>query len=71
MQNPEPVDQPPSRWAPTNKLIGGATIGAAVAQLIVALCNQYLHSPLSAESSSAITILCYAVAAYFIPNKQQ
>ena len=68
MQDPEPPPQ--SKWVPTNKLIGGAVIGQAAAQIIVALCDRYLHTPLGPELSSAITTLCYAISAYFIPNRQ-
>jgi hypothetical protein len=66
MQDPDPPT--PNRWKPTNKLIGGAVIGQAAAQIIVAVCDSYFSHPLSPELSAAITTLCYAAAAYFIPN---
>jgi hypothetical protein len=66
MQDPEPPTT--SRWVPTRKLIGGGIIGQAAAQVIVAVCDQYLKAPLSPELAAAITTLCYATAAYFIPN---
>jgi hypothetical protein len=68
-----PNDELPttSKWVPNNKLIGGAVIGQAAAQIIVAICDRFLHAPLGPELSSAITTLCYAAAAYFIPNRQQ
>lgn len=66
MQDPEP----PTNWVPSRKLIGGAVIGQALAQIIVAVCDRYLHTPLGPELSAAVTTLCYAGAAYFIPERQ-
>jgi len=68
MQSPEP-DQPTS-WIPSRKLITGGIVGQAAAQIIVAVCDQYFKTPLSPELAAAITTLCYAAAAYFIPNSQ-
>ena len=69
----DPLNQIPttSKWTPSRKLVGGALIGQAASQLIVAICDRYLHSPLGPELSSAITTFCYAAAAYFIPNASQ
>jgi hypothetical protein len=67
MQDPEP-SKPPTNWRPTNKLVGGAIIGQALSQVIVAVCDRYLQTPLGPELASAVTTLCYAAAAYFIPN---
>lgn len=58
----------PTGWVPTNSTLGGAGIGLAAAQVIVALCDQYFQHPLSAEFSSAITTLCVAAAGYFIKD---
>jgi hypothetical protein len=69
MQDPEP-EKPVKSWAPGQKTVGGAVIGSSVAQLIIAIADYYFHSPLAPEISSAITTLCVAVAAYFIPNGQ-
>ena len=67
------ADEPsptPSRWVPTNKLIGGAIVSQAASQVIVAVCDQYLKTPLTPELAAAVTTLCYAIGAYFIPNRQ-
>jgi len=69
MQDPEPQQQP-SKWVPTQKTVGGSIIGTAAAQVIVALCDRYFHTPLGPELASAITTLCVATAAYFVPNAQ-
>jgi hypothetical protein len=68
MENPEPPNHP-NRWVPTNKLIGGAVISQAAAQIIVAVCDQYFSHPLTPELATAISTLCYAIGAYFIPNR--
>ena len=67
MQDPEPPNQP-NRWVPTNKLIGGASIGTFVAQFIIALCDRVGY-PLGPELGGCLTTLCFGLAAYFIPNK--
>ena len=66
MQNPEP----PISWVPTRSVIGGATFGTAAAQIIVAVCNRYLHTALGAELASAITTVCVTACVYFIPDRQ-
>ena len=64
MQDPDP----PSGWKPTNSTIGGAAIGLAAAQVIVAVCDQYFHQALGPELASAITTLCVAASGYFIKD---
>ena len=65
MQDPEP--QRPSRWKPTNKLIGGASLGTIAAQFIIALCDR-LGYPLGPELGGCLTTFLFALAAYIIPN---
>jgi hypothetical protein len=64
MQNPEP----PNGWKPTNSTLGGAIFGAAVGQIVVAVCGQIFHSPLTPEVSSAVTTVCIGVIGYFFPD---
>ena len=64
MQNPEP----PTKWAPARSIYGGALIGTAASQIIVAICNRFINVPIGPELASAITTLCIAVAGYFISD---
>jgi hypothetical protein len=55
-------------WTPTTSTVGGGVIGAALGQVIIAVCDQYLHTPLNPELASAITTLCVTAAGYFIKD---
>jgi hypothetical protein len=66
MQDPEPPA--PSRWIPTRKTVNGSVFGTALAQIIVAICDQYFSHPLTAELASAVTTVCVVGVAYFTPN---
>lgn len=68
MQNPEPT--PATSWIPSRKAVGGSILGTAAAQIIVAVCDQYLKTPLTPELASAVTTVCVFAIAYFIPNAQ-
>ena len=57
-----------SGWSPTTSTVGGGLIGLTAAQLIVALSNQYLAHPFSAELSSSITAFCVTCAGYFFKD---
>ena len=67
MQNPEP-SKPPGNWVPHQSVVGGAVVGTAVAQIIVAVCGHYLKGPLDAVTAGAISSLCLFTATYFIPD---
>lgn len=54
-------------WKPTVSTIAGGGIGLSIGQLIVALCDQYLH-PIGPELSSAITGFCVTAASYLFPD---
>lgn len=66
MQNPEP----PKSWTPTQSTVGGSIVGTAIAQVVVAICDQYFSHPLSAELASAVTTICVFAAVYFIPDRK-
>lgn len=69
MQNPEPTNgNGHSGWQPTTSTLGGAAIGLAAAQVVVAVCDQYFQRPLGPELASAITTLCVAIAGYFFKD---
>lgn len=55
-------------WIPTTSTLGGAGIGLAAAQVIVAICDQYFQHALSPELASAITTLCVAAAGYIFKD---
>lgn len=69
MQNPEPPKSP-TNWVPSQSTIGGGIVGTALAQIVVAICNQYFSHPLSAELASAVTTLCVTACVYFIPDRK-
>jgi hypothetical protein len=69
MQDPDP-DKPTS-WVPHQSVVGGSIFGTALAQIVVAICDQYLAHPLTAELASAITTVCVTLAVYFIPDKSR
>ncbi len=69
MQNPDPPKSP-TNWVPTQSTLGGGIFGTALAQIIVAVCNRYLHTPLGAELASAITTVCVTACVYFIPDRK-
>lgn len=66
MQAPEP----PTRWVPTQATVGGSIFGTALAQIVVAICDRYLHTPLGPELASAITTVCVTACVYFIPERK-
>lgn len=66
MQNPEP----PKSWTPTQSTVGGSIVGTALAQIVVAICDRYLHTPLGPELASAVTTICVFAAVYFIPERK-
>jgi hypothetical protein len=66
--NPDEPGSSKSGWVPTTSTVGGGVIGAAVAQVIVAVCDAYFKTPLDAATSSAVTTLCVSVAGYFIKD---
>ena len=63
-------DPTPSKtgWVPTVSTVAGGGIGLAIGQFIVALCDQFFHSPIGPELSSAITGICVTGANYLIPD---
>lgn len=67
MQNPEP-NQPARTWTPSQSIVGGVAVGAAVAQIIFAICTQGLHWAISDATHDAIISLCTFAACYFIPD---
>lgn len=67
MQDPEPPT-PPARWKPHQSVIGGAAVGTAVAQLILAGLKFYLHTAIDPVTAGAITSLCLFAATYLIPD---
>ena len=67
MQDPEPNGPQPG-WQPTTSTVGGAAIGAAFAQIILALSDQCFHASIGAATASAITTLCVAAAGYFFKD---
>lgn len=66
------MNEPPlpsaSGWKPTTSTVVGGGLGLAVAQFIVAVCDQTFHTPIGPELSSAITGLCVTVGNYLIPD---
>ena len=68
----DPLNQipPPSSWVPSRSVVGGAGIGLAAGQIVIAICDRAFHAPLGPELSSAITTLCIAAATYFIPDRK-
>jgi hypothetical protein len=70
MQNPEPP-KPATNWTPHQSVVGGSIFGTALAQIVVAVCDQYFAHPLSAELASAVTTVCVTLCVYFIPDKSR
>lgn len=66
MQDPEFTQ--PSKWKPTQAVVGGAAIGGAIGQIIVAVCNGYFQHPLGPEVAGAINTLAVGVITYLIPD---
>lgn len=69
MQDPEPP-KPTTNWVPSQSTVGGSIFGTALAQIVVAICDRYLHAPLGAELASAITTVCVTACVYFIPDRK-
>jgi hypothetical protein len=68
MQNPEPPK--PTNWVPTRSTVGGSILGTAIAQVVVAVCDQYFKTPLTAELASAVTTICVFACVYLIPDSK-
>lgn len=66
MQNPEP-DQP-SGWTPTASTVGGAALGGAIAQVIVAAFDGLLHISIGVATASSITTICIFAVGYFFKD---
>ncbi len=64
MQNADP----PTGWKPTTSTLGGAGFGLALAQIIIAVCDQYFKTPLSPELASAVTTVTVAAIGYIFPD---
>lgn len=64
MQNPEP----PVSWKPNQSIYGGAVIGTAIAQCVIAGVEFFIHASITATVGGAITTLCCFTACYFIPD---
>lgn len=67
MQNPEP-NQQPSGWTPTSSTIGGAALGGAIAQVIVATLDQLTHITISLSTAGAITTICIFAVGYLFKD---
>lgn len=69
MQDPEPdIPKPGAGWVPTNSTIGGAALGGAIAQVIVASIDQLAHISISNATASAITVICIFAVGYFFKD---
>ena len=64
MQDPEP----PTGWKPTQSTVGGAILGTAVAQLVAAAAETFLHTTFSSATGGAITTICIFTIGYFFPD---
>lgn len=66
MNSPDPL--PPNGWRPTQSTVGGALLGAAISQVIIAFAETYWGYEISSQTSGAITTICVAAAGYFFPD---
>ena len=62
-------NKPPNNWVPSRSVGGGAIFGTAVAQVLVAIYNQYSKTLLGPELTGAVTTICVFTASYFISDK--
>lgn len=65
MQDPE---FPKSGWTPTNSTLGGAILGGALGQIVVASFDQIFHITISLATAGAINTVCIFAVGYFFPD---
>jgi hypothetical protein len=67
MQNPEP----PTNWVPHQSIVGGNTLGGAVAILLIPFVIRFYPAGVDHDSITvAFSALCTFIACYFIPDRR-
>lgn len=68
MQNPEPNTAPTS-WLPHQSIVGGNTLGGAIAILLIPFVIRFYPAGVDHDSITvAFSAVCTFAACYFIPD---
>lgn len=66
----DPLNQIPAKsMLPTQATVGGAILGTAIGQVIVAAIEFFAHHAVTSQFGGAITTICIFAATYYIPEK--
>ena len=68
MNTPNPSEQQPQGWVPTNSTLAGGGLGLASSQIILAIWKQVFHGDVDPETAASLAVVCTAAIGYFFPD---